>query len=120
MIPGSPAPRRADTAPGRAYVRPPSEPDIETVVEIEAEDPPDDAAEVGGHELIEICVETDQARVTETVLDTTMQTVVVTRTEPVSSRQPTVVVADDEPTTVRKPIPQSAAQPATRKRGWDE
>ena len=75
--------------------RPPSEPDIETCIELEA-DAPSDAELAGGHEMAMIAnVEDEPTRVTETPEDIGSQTL----TEAV------IVVADDEPTAIRQPIP---------------
>jgi serine/threonine protein phosphatase PrpC len=111
-----------------ANKRPPrliTEPEIETVVEMDADEPTaaTTALDSGEHAMIEVSHDDGNARVTETVVDSSSSTMQVTVEEPTRSRP---VTADDA-TTISGTIDHDATRPGTvpprAKRlseGWDE
>jgi len=97
--------------------RPPTEPEIETVIELEAEDGADgDEAppEILCEGTIRRGSESDDARIVETITESSSQTLTVTVTEDAGNVQPSVTAI---------PQPPSNGEPRRAKRqsdGWDD
>jgi serine/threonine protein phosphatase PrpC len=110
-----PAPKtipRVESDPGsittpRTPIRPPTDPEIETYIELEAEPPPLGAEADPKDEVMSVSVRVeDEALVTETVFDTSSATLTVTVTEP--PIPDTAFSGEEEPTKIRPltPVPE--------------
>lgn len=134
---------RGTIAPGDKQLRPPTDPEIETYLEIEAELPPEAGGDAepsfevardlardlapqgsdldGDHESMSITIEQDSTRVIETVTETETHTITLTVTEPVAAEpaQPRAISGQDKPAAARPnggTNDDSPAQPRRAKR----
>ncbi|MBA2541630.1 MAG: hypothetical protein H0V17_18445, partial [Deltaproteobacteria bacterium] len=104
--------------------RPPTAPEIETVIEMEAEPADEDEVAALASEAETVRVNhTEDARVVETITDTSSQTLTVTVTEPsepeiVIKRAPSEPVTSDESVTASGTINGPRAKRASE--GWDD
>ena len=129
---GTASPPAPTTA--RSKARPPTDPEIETYLEIEAELPPvsgeaepapEFALNVASqgdfddeHESVSITIEEDNTRVIETVTETSTQTLTLTVTEPVADEpaQPRVITTQDGPAASGTlPVPPAPSRRSRRK-----
>lgn len=116
---------RGAIAPGDKQLRPPTDPEIETYLEIEAELPPEAGGDAeppfevardlardlapqgrdldGDHESMSITIEEDSTRVIETVTETDSHTITLTVTEPVAAEpaQPRASTGQDKAAAAR-------------------
>ncbi len=104
----SPSPQRA---------RPPTDPEIETVLEMEADEPTPTALDSGEHAMIEVSHDDGSAKVIETVTDSSSATMQVTIEEPTRARPVTADDAAQISGTIDSERPRDASQTDS---GWDD
>ncbi|CAN5834048.1 hypothetical protein BH11MYX3_BH11MYX3_39470 [soil metagenome] len=97
--------------------RPPTEPEIETVLEIEADEPVPTALDSGEHAMISVSHDDGSAKVIETVTDSSSATMQVTVEEPKRSRPVTADDAAQISGTIESERPRATSQTDS---GWDD